>query len=156
MSFHIKGGFPMSKFCNVCGSQLDDNALFCTVCGAKFSSPEPQPQYQESQPQPQQFQQPFDDYNMQADVAANKNLAALGYISGMIILALVAAPNSRFIRFHANQALLLTLFAFLSIIPVIGWIWGVFCAVCFIMGIVNALNGQFKELPLIGRFRIIN
>ena len=91
----------MSKICNVCGSQLDDNALFCTVCGAKFSSPKPQPQYQESQPQ--QFQQPFDDYNMQADVAANKNLAALGYISGMIILALVAAPNSRFIRFHANS-----------------------------------------------------
>lgn len=145
----------MSKFCNVCGSQLDDNALFCTVCGAKFSSPEPQPQYHESQPQSQQFQQPFDDYNMQADVAANKNLAALGYI-GMLILALVAAPNSRFIRFHANQALLLGLFSLLSVIPVIGWIWALFCAVCFIMGIVNALNGQFKELPLIGKFRIIN
>lgn len=143
----------MSKFCNVCGSQLDDNALFCAVCGAKISSPEPQPQPQE--PQPQQFQQPFDEYNMQADIAANKNLAALGYI-GMIIIALVAAPNSRFIRFHANQALLLGLFSIPAAIPFIGWIWGLFCVVCFIMGISNALTGQFKELPLIGKFRIIN
>lgn len=143
----------MSKFCNVCGSQLDDNALFCAVCGAKISSPEPQPQPQE--PQPQQFQQPFDEYNMQADIAANKNLAALGYI-GMIIIALVAAPNSRFIRFHANQALLLGLFSIPAAIPFIGWIWGLFCVVCLIMGISNALTGQFKELPLIGKFRIIN
>lgn len=143
----------MSKFCSVCGSQLDDNALFCAVCGAKISSPEPQPQPQE--PQPQQFQQPFDEYNMQADIAANKNLAALGYI-GMIIIALVAAPNSRFIRFHANQALLLGLFSIPVAIPFIGWIWGLFCVVCLIMGISNALTGQFKELPLIGKFRIIN
>lgn len=143
----------MSKFCNVCGSQLDDNALFCAVCGAKVSSPEPQPQPQETQPQ--QFQQPFDEYNMQADIAANKNLAALSYI-GILIIALVAAPNSRFIRFHANQALLLGLFSIPAAIPVIGWIWGIFCVACLIMGISNALSGQFKELPLIGKFRVIN
>lgn len=141
----------MSKFCNVCGSQLNDNALFCAVCGAKIPSPEPQPQ----ETQPQQFQQPFNEYNMHADIAANKNLAALGYI-GMIILALVAAPNSRFIRFHANQALLLGLFSIPAAIPFIGWIWGIFCVACLIMGISNALSGQFKELPLIGKFRIIN
>lgn len=141
----------MSKFCNVCGSQLDDRALFCTVCGAKLSSPEPQPH----ESQPQQFQHSFDEYNMQADTAANKNLAALGYI-GFLIVALVAAPNSRFIRFHANQALLLGLFSILAVIPILGWIWGVFCAVCLVIGIINALNGQFKELPLIGKFRIIN
>ncbi len=140
----------MSKFCNVCGNQLDDNALFCTVCGAKLSEPQPQPQ---STVPPQQ--QPFDNYDMQADIAANKNLAAVGYI-GMIVISLVAAPNSRFIRFHANQALLLWLFTLLSVIPVLGWIWGVFCLICLIMGIMNAINGEFKELPLIGKFRIIN
>lgn len=145
----------MSKFCNVCGNQLDDNALFCTVCGAKLSSPEPQPSESQPQQQSQRFQQSFDDYNMQADISANKNLAALGYI-GFLIVALVAAPNSRFIRFHANQALLLGLFSILAVIPILGWIWGVFCAVCLVIGIINALNGQFKELPLIGKFRIIN
>lgn len=138
----------MSKFCNVCGNQLDDNALFCTVCGANLSEPQPQ-----STVPPQQ--QPFDNYDMQADIAANKNLAAVGYI-GMIVISLVAAPNSRFIRFHTNQALLLWLFTLLSVIPVLGWIWGVFCLICLIMGIMNAINGEFKELPLIGKFRIIN
>lgn len=139
----------MSKFCNVCGNQLDDSALFCPVCGARTEEPQPQPQ-----PAPE-FRQPFDNYDMQADIAANKNLAAVGYI-GMLIISLVAAPNSRFIRFHANQALLLTLFSLLSVIPIVGWIWGVFCVICLIMGIMNAINGQFKELPLIGKFRIIN
>lgn len=144
----------MSKFCNVCGSQLEDSALFCPVCGANLSEQQPQPQPQAQSTVPPQ-QPPFDGYDMQADIAANKILAALGYV-GMIILALVAAPNSRFIRFHANQALLLGLFAIPSAIPFIGWIWGIFCVICLIMGIVNAINGQFKELPLIGRFRIIN
>lgn len=142
----------MSKFCNSCGSQLDDSALFCPVCGANLAQPQPQPRPQADVP-PQQ--PPLDGYDMQADIAANKALAALEYI-GLLVIALVAAPNSRFVRFHANQALLLGLFAIPSAIPFIGWIWGVFCVVCLIMGIMNAVNGQFKELPLIGKFRIIN
>ena len=36
-------------------------------------------------------------------------------------------------RFHLNQALVLNLFAFLALIPFVGWIWGI---IVFIIGIV--------------------
>ena len=48
-------GVKIVKFCINCGTQLEDNALFCTVCGAKQLVQNQQVQ----QPQPvQQLQQP--------------------------------------------------------------------------------------------------
>ncbi len=47
----------------------------------------------------------------------------------------------------------------LALIPVLGWLLGVVlcCGVSVlgIIGIINAINGQAKELPLIGKFRIL-
>lgn len=58
-------------------------------------------------------------------------------------------------KFHINQGLVLWLFALLSAIPIIGWIWAIFILVCWILGILNASNDDEKELPLIGACRII-
>ena len=45
-------------------------------------------------------------------------------------------------------------------IPILGWIVSaagyVFSIVCFIMGIINACNGEMKELPLIGSIKLLN
>lgn len=77
------------KFCSQCGSQQDDNAVFCNECGNSFSGapipPQPtQPQFNQpqqfqppqfSQPQPQQFQQPqpqFAQAGVQGTAAAQK------------------------------------------------------------------------------------
>lgn len=59
-----------------------------------------------------------------ADIEKNKTMAGLAYI--LFFLPLVASPDSPFGRFHANQGLVLLLFALigsfvLSIIPIIGW-----------------------------------
>lgn len=37
----------MSKFCNNCGSILDDDAMFCTNCGAQEQQPAAAPAYEE-------------------------------------------------------------------------------------------------------------
>lgn len=84
---------------------------------------------------------------------------------------MLACPNSRFARFHANQGLVLFLFGIavslatfiISIIPVVGWILGpiigfvasVFELILMIMGIINAAQGQAKELPLIGKIILL-
>ncbi len=48
----------------------------------------------------------------------------------------------------------------LAIIPIIGWIlspiFGLGVLVLAIMGLVNGLNGQAKELPLIGKWQILH
>ena len=52
------------KFCPTCGAQLEDEALFCTACGAKLVPAQPDPAVQPQEPvvQPQepvaQAQQP--------------------------------------------------------------------------------------------------
>ncbi len=96
------------------------------------------------------------------DVDKNKVMAGLAYL--IFFLPLIACPDSPFGRFHANQGLLLLILGIagsfiLGAIPIIGWILlpvlSIFVFVLGIMGLVNGLNGKAKELPLIGKFRII-
>lgn len=96
------------------------------------------------------------------DIEKNKVISALAYI--IFFLPLIACADSQFGKFHANQGLLLLITGVggsivLGIIPVIGWIllplfsFAVF--VIGIIGLINALNGKPKELPVIGKYRII-
>jgi len=107
------------------------------------------------------------------DVADNKVMAILGYI--LFFIPLLAAKESPFARFHANQGLLVLLLAIglgivffiltlvgTMIAPAIGGIIYIVSLVCnlgvfvlVILGIINAAQGQMKELPVIGKFRLI-
>lgn len=99
------------------------------------------------------------------NLADVKPLAAIGYLGLLFLVPYLARPKSEFAVFHANQSLLLLITAVAvnfvgGIIPIIGWflilpIGGIFVFVLFIMGIVNALNGEMKRLPLIGGFDIL-
>ena len=103
---------------------------------------------------------PFDPQ----DVENNKVVSALCYLGILFFLPLVVNKESAFGRFHANQGLLLLIVgvisSFLYIIPILGWIaggiMGIVCLVLMIMGIVNTLNGKAKELPVIGKFRLLH
>ena len=97
------------------------------------------------------------------DVEDNKVIAALAYI--IFFLPLIVAKDSEFGKFHANQGLILLLLGFAvsvvgSIIPFIGWfiiapVGGLIVMVLGILGIINALNGVEKELPIIGSIRLL-
>ncbi|NLM46055.1 MAG: hypothetical protein GX200_04560 [Firmicutes bacterium] len=97
-----------------------------------------------------------------ADVEKNKVMAALAYI--LFFLPLVACPDSRFGRYHANQGLILLIVAFigcfiLGMIPIIGWLllpfYSIAIFVLFVIGLVTALNGKAKPLPIIGNIQLI-
>ena len=45
--------------------------------------------------------------NLQMDIENNKIISGLSYLGILFFLPLVAAPNSRFGKFHANQSLVL-------------------------------------------------
>lgn len=97
------------------------------------------------------------------DVEQNKVYAVLAYIGILFLVALLAAPESKFAKFHANQGCVLFIasvaFGFVWVIPILGWIigffGGIFTLVLAIMGIVNAANGEMKKLPIIGDIEII-
>ncbi|MBR0599063.1 hypothetical protein [Sinanaerobacter chloroacetimidivorans] len=107
------------------------------------------------------------------DIQQNKTMAGLAYL--LFFLPLVVCKDSKFGRFHANQGLLLLILSvggymvlsiFTTILATITWrlfgvvslLYGLFSLAILallIFGLVNGLNGKVRELPVIGRFRII-
>lgn len=97
-----------------------------------------------------------------SDVQNNKGMAIIAYI--LFFVPLIAAPNSPFAKYHANQGLTLFLTCFalnivLSFIPILGWILLPFanlaCVVLAVVGIVSAAQGGAKPLPVIGKYTLI-
>lgn len=96
------------------------------------------------------------------DINNNKIMGGLAYI--IFFLPLLVCPNSKFGRFHANQGLLLLILGIagtivLSILPIIGWIllpfFSIVVLILGIIGLVNGFNGKAKELPIIGKFKLL-
>lgn len=94
-----------------------------------------------------------------------KVVSAVAYLGILFFVPMVTNPKSKYAMFHSNQGLLLLITAIAvnivgAVIPFLGWfiIWplgSIFILVLFIMGLVNALNGKKKRLPLIGGFDLI-
>lgn len=104
----------------------------------------------------------------QQDIEQNKIYAILGYILSLtgfpfFILGLVIPkPESKFAKYHANQALLVYVFYMttnivLTILSVLslgicGCLFFITIPVSFIyfvLGTINAANGEMKPLPLL-------
>ena len=149
--------------CKQCGTQVEDGVMNCTNCGAPIEAPV-------QQNQPIDLSEKFNEFNNTADTTAeydaqdiekNKVMAVLAYI--LFFIPLLAAKDSKFARFHTNQGLVLFLGGIIAsvvaVIPVIGWIVapiaGLVITVLAVIGIINALNGRAKELPVIGKFKIL-
>ncbi len=105
------------------------------------------------------------------DIEKNKVMAVLAYFGLLILIPLLAAKDSAYARFHCNQGLILFIIticlnllnSIFGGIPVVGVIVAIVVIICalvafvlFIMGIINAATGKAKDLPLIGKLRILN
>jgi uncharacterized membrane protein len=93
------------------------------------------------------------------DVEENKVYAILAYLGILVLVPILAAKESRFAQYHANQGLVLLITSiicgFVIWIPVVGWLLGLGILVLWVMGIVNAAQGEMKPLPVIGGFKIL-
>ena len=109
-----------------------------------------------------------------ADVQNNKAMGILSYLGILVLIPILAAKESPFARYHANQGLVLLLcevgfsvasmilsviFAFLGPLALlwtlVSWLVSLAFLALLILGIVNAAQGMAKELPLIGKFHIL-
>ncbi len=71
-------------FCPNCGTQIDENALFCGVCGTKLSANE-QPQYEQPQYEQPQYEQP-----VYPQAPKKNNIALFIAIGAVAVVAVVA------------------------------------------------------------------
>ena len=165
-------------FCSKCGSQLNEGEKFCPSCGIPVGY-ETEEAANPTQPVQTDLSQKIADLNNTADTTAeydaqdirnNKAMAILAYLSWLVLIPLFAARESKFARFHCNQGIVLAVAEIIAVIvlnildglPLIGWIFsiagsllGLVCFLFAILGIINAANGKAKELPIIGKFKIL-
>ena len=109
------------------------------------------------------------------DIDDNKGMSILAYISWLVLIPIFAAKKSKYAQFHANQGLILAIIdtaywiingvitGILMVVSpiasaIVGGIMGL-CGLGFlvlaILGIVNAASGKAKELPVIGKYKIL-
>ena len=94
-------------------------------------------------------------------IPKNTVMAILAYLGPLIIISYVAAKDDPFVKFHIKQGLVLlviefivwalSMFIFLPFL-VLWQLLNLATLVLSIVGIVNAIKGREKELPLIGGY----
>lgn len=116
----------------------------------------------------------------QNDIQQNKLMAVLAYLGILVLVPILAAKESKYARYHANQGLVLfianivvsvvmgivgfivgfiagfTGLTFLAtLVTIISWLLSAVIFVLAILGIVNAATGKAKELPVIGKIKLL-
>ena len=98
------------------------------------------------------------------DAKDNKLFAIIGYIPILFLVPYLAAKESAFAQYHANQGALLTLLYVVGvvigyIIPFIGGLIqiliNIFLLAFFIIGVINVSNSTKKPLPIIGEIKLL-
>ena len=193
----------MAQFCNACGKEIEPDVKFCGSCGAPIEAPgaagagtaagagagaatgagagaggaAAQQSVQQFFDKLKTIAQNTPEHNDTmdpADIEKNKSIACVAYIPLLFFVPLVAAKDSAFGRFHANQGLLLLIFVVAAEVVrrIIGGIFGIIfilrwlgslislaiIVVIFayiIVGILNATAGKAKELPFFGNINLI-
>ena len=149
------------KYCSNCGNKIEDGVKFCPSCGNSATAGDT----------PTKSTTGGYDKN---DIEQNKAMGVLAYLGILVLIPILAAKESKFARFHANQGVILCIAAIIygvaysvltSIILAISWrlyflvsilgFVGIVFAVLCVIGIINVVNGQAKELPVIGKYRIL-
>lgn len=170
-------------YCKSCGNQIDDRAMNCPFCGAPTSLSTQLATNSTFNNKGGFGEKPFEGNDRSAeydrdDIERNKTMCALAYFPILFFLPLVACPGSRVGKFHANQGLILLIMSVgVSIVssvlgafsgfPGLGILFAILMWVIsvggslatlalMLFGIIKTLNGEVRELPIIGgKFTII-
>lgn len=157
-------------FCGKCGKQIEDGTGMCPECKSaqnKGGAVEKLQNLNNTKDSTAEF--------TAEDIQQNKVMAVLAYFSWLVLVPIFGAKESKFARFHVNQGLVLAiaeilwaiLYSVLSaILYSVSWRLGMIVssiigivsigfAVLSIIGIINAANGRAKELPVVGKIKIL-
>ena len=157
--------------CKNCKNVYDESAKSCPRCGA----PRLVSQF-DMGPAKDIFNTPDStgDYD-QHDVSSNRMMACLCYLPFLVFIPIFKARTSKFVRFHINQGLALLLVETVCAIivglirsihvPILSWFTGFLASIVWLVlgfvflilmlfGIICALAGKAKQLPIIGWIKL--
>jgi len=151
--------------CAQCGKKLPGGVKFCPSCGASVAG--------KSVKAAGQVQEIKADPN---DAENNKGMAVVAYFLFFVPLITGDHKKSPFVKYHTNQgtilfiaivalwivySILVAIFissyslALIRFIGVLSPLFFIGTIVFLVLGIINAVQGRMKPLPLIGKFEII-
>ncbi len=155
-------------YCRNCGTELKGGEKECPACGIVQEKDALNGRKQKGYGE--KADMAFDS----EDIRENKAMAALAYLGALVAVPLFFAKDSRFARFHAGQGLALFLAsvaysvglgALRTLLPVYSWgiyyllqvlrMAGMGFGVLSVMGIVNVMNGEARELPVVGKWKLL-
>jgi len=167
------------SYCSKCGTEIAVGSKFCPSCGTPAGASAAPETRQEPTSSETRFSEALNTADTTAafsaqDIEQGKVMGVLSYLGILVLIPIFAARESKFARFHANQGLILCIAAIIygvaysvlsTIVLAISWrlyfvvsligLVGVVFLVLAVLGIINVLNGRAKELPLIGKYRIL-
>ena len=155
--------------CIRCGADIQENTRFCSHCGQaqEVVNTYPEPGYRQNRGSGTGGGYRAGSANSSgfdpADIEDNRVISILCYFALLLLIPLLTRPYSQYVKFHANQGILLLIVMIasriLDFIPIVGWLisWAlnIFCVICIILGVINALGGQAKPLPVIGSYSVL-
>lgn len=112
-------------------------------------------------PEPVVTPAPADTATPASDAPKNNvAMAVLSYIGPLVIVSYLTAKDDPFVKFHIKQGLVLLVadVALWIIGSMVYMLWPVIqlvnvaILILAIVGIINAVKGQQKELPFVGKF----
>ncbi|MGN1051487.1 MAG: hypothetical protein ACI4QE_04235 [Acutalibacteraceae bacterium] len=160
-------------YCKHCGRAIDDEKKICPYCKSKIKG-DFSDKYSEFVDEFKNTENVTENFDT-ADIAGNKFMCVLAYIGVLVFIPMFAKKDSKYVRFHANQGLVLLIFevayavlrrmvvAVLALfIPhvalllntILGFIEYLFL-VYIVLGLINVANGVAKKLPIIGKITIL-
>lgn len=156
-------------FCKKCGAELDAGTKFCPKCGEAANNGGNKNDFSKIVDMPDSTS----EYNAE-DIAKNKIISLFSYIWILFLVPMFAAKDSKFARFHANQGLVLfiietaavilhkvcavvfgPIFLLGTLLSILFWLVDILTLALAIIGIINAVQGKAKQLPVIGKITIL-
>lgn len=151
------------KFCENCGAQLEDNAVFCPNCGAKVGEENnTDVNYRSESASPDLSYHPQKS-TIKSSSVSSKSLALISYLwlPGLIIAIIVNATRKDVsLKFYINQALWLFIISIVTwliaaLIPPIGTVLLLILAIIWLYCFIGAAQGKEAKVPFLGDKPII-
>ena len=83
-----------------------------------------------------------------------KTTNILAYITVIGLILAVVLGDRENCKFHINQSIVIWLFSLLTAVPGVGKIWGIFMFVCWLIGLIGAVQDKETLIPLLGNIVI--
>ena len=117
------------RYCVKCGRQVEDSMNFCPSCGAQIPKEETHHTYEYGNGQYTQNQTEQRNFREQTvkEEGTDRVLAVLAYLGLLVFVPILSGSKSEFVRFHANQGLVLFICSVLW--NALDWILSRFCMV---------------------------